>query len=138
MAAMVLVRPGMGVETKGVLICLATVVFNRIYSCQFNLWFYPFLILTALRRPARERNTLAGVLVLLDLLNVIVFPFSFSPAVAEMGGFFPYAAREEGGPWTIVFSLAILVRALVVAALAAYLLWRPDPDALDRVATENA
>ena len=138
MAAMVLVRPAMGVETKGALVCLATVLFNRIYSCQFNLWFYPFLILTALRRPARERNTIAAILVLLDLLNVTVFPFSFAPAVAEMGGFWPFAAREQGGPWTIVFSLAILVRALVVALLAAYLLTRPDPDALDSAAKENA
>lgn len=138
MVAVVLVRPGMGVETKGVLICLATVIFNRIYSCQFNLWFYPLLILTALRRPARERNTLAAMLVLLDLLNVIVFPFSFAPAVAEMGGFWPFAAREQGGPWTIIFSLAILVRALVIAVLAAYLLTRRDPDALDSAVPENA
>jgi hypothetical protein len=138
MAAVIFVRPAMGVETKGVLVCLAAVVFNRIYSCQFNLWFYPFLLLTALRRPPRERNTLVATFVLLDLLNVIVFPFSFAPAVGEMGGFFPFAAREGGGPWTIVFSLAIVVRALVVVALAAYLLTRPDPEALDSASPENA
>ncbi len=135
MGLAVLVRPRLDLETKGVLVCLAAVVFNRIYSVQFNLWFYPLLILSALRRDERPRRQLLAFLVLLDVLNVIVFPFAFTPAVAEMNGFWPLAARAQGGPWTVVFSLAILVRALVVVALGAFLLSLP---AVDREEPENA
>jgi hypothetical protein len=127
MAAAGLVRPAMGVERKGVLICLAAVVFNRIYSAQFNLWFYPFLILEALKAAGRERRVLLGAFVALDLLNAAIFPPTFTGAVAEMGGFFPYAAREGGGPWTVAFSAAIVARALVIVGLAAWLLRSPTP-----------
>jgi hypothetical protein len=127
MLAAILVRPSMPVEAKGVLICLAAVFFNRIYSTQFNLWFYPLLILAALGTDEKRRNGLLLLLVLLDFLNVMVFPTTFTPAVAEMGGFFPFSAREGGGPWTVVFSWMIVARALVVAALAVALLRRPWP-----------
>jgi hypothetical protein len=125
MAAAVFVRPRMSLEDKGVLVCLAAVVFNRIYSTQFNLWFYPLLLLGIARLglPAGRGRLL--LFVLLDLLNVLVYPTSFTGAVDEMGGFFPYAARDAGGPWTVMFSWAIVARAAVVVALAAALLRRP-------------
>jgi hypothetical protein len=118
----VLARPRMPIEYKGVLVCLAGVVFNRIYSTQFNLWFYPFLVLGALADDPRRRRQMALVFVVLDILNVIIYPLSFTGAVEEMGGFFPGAARQAGGRWTIVFSAAIVLRTAVVAALAALLL----------------
>ena len=121
MLAAVVARPRMRVEAKGVLVCLAAVVFNRIYSAQFNLWFYPLLIVAALEASAARRRTLLVLMALLDVLNVLVFPTTFTPAVAEMGGFFPFAARGSGGPWTIAFSLVIGARALVIVALAAAL-----------------
>ena len=126
MAAAVVVRPRLPIEAKGTLVCLAAVVFNRIYSAQFNLWFYPLLLLAALRERPERRRLLLGGFVVLDLLNVLVFPAAFTPAVQEMGGFFPFAARDGGGAWTVVFSAAIAVRALVVAALAAVLLKGQD------------
>jgi hypothetical protein len=122
MAGVGLFRPAMRLERKGVLICLAAVLFNRIYSAQFNLWFYPFLILEALRGEGRERRLLLGALLVLDLLNAAVFPPTFTGAVAEMGGFFPYAARDQSGPWTVAFSAAILARAALVLALGAWLM----------------
>ena len=124
MIAAIVVKPGMPVESKGVLVCLAAVVFNRIYSTQFNLWFYPLLIVAALDADEARRKSLLLLMVLLDFLNVMVFPTTFTPAVAEMGGFFPFAARDAGGRWTIVFSWMIVARALVVAALAVRLLRR--------------
>ena len=128
MVIAIVVRPAMRVEAKGVLICLAAVFFNRIYSTQFNLWFYPLLILSALDGSESRRKALFGLMILLDVLNVLVFPTTFTPAVAEMGGFFPFAARDGGGPWTIAFSGAIAIRALVIAWLAAVLLRsRPEP-----------
>jgi hypothetical protein len=125
MLGAIVVRPSMRLEAKGVLICLAAVFFNRIYSTQFNLWFYPLLVLAALEAPAARRKMLLLLMVVLDTLNVLVFPTTFTPAVAEMGGFFPFAARYGGGPWTVAFSLAIAVRAVVIAVLAAWLLRTP-------------
>ena len=121
MLAAVVVRPKMPIEYKGVLICLAAVFFNRIYSTQFNLWFYPFLILGALGDDPRRQRRLVLTFAVLDLLNVLIYPLSFAGAVAEMGGFFPGAARAAGG-WTIVFSAAIAVRTVVVAVLAILIL----------------
>jgi hypothetical protein len=118
MLAAVAVRPRLPIEYKGVLVCLAAVFFNRIYSTQFNLWFYPFLILGVLAdEDERRRRRVVIAFLLLDVLNVVVYPLSFAGAVAEMGGFFPGAARE-GGPWTVVFSAAIALRTVVVGALA--------------------
>lgn len=117
----VVIKPRMEVEDKGVLVCLAGVLFNRIYSTQFNLWFYPFLILAILASGERRRRALVSVFVVLDVLNVIVYPFSFSGAVSEMGGFFPWSARASG-PWTVVFSAAIALRTVAVTLLAALLL----------------
>jgi hypothetical protein len=125
MLVAVAVRPRMSIEYKGVLICLAAVFFNRIYSTQFNLWFYPFLILGALRDEPRAQRRIAATFVILDLLNVLIYPLSFAPAVAEMGGFFPGAARNAG-TGTIVFSVAIALRTVVVALLAAGILARPE------------
>jgi len=127
MLAAIVVRPSMPIEAKGVLVCLAAVLFNRIYSTQFNLWFYPLLILAALGASEARRNALLLLMVLLDFLNVMVFPTTFTPAVAEMGGFFPFAARNAGGPWTIAFSGVIVARALVVAALGVTLLRLDTP-----------
>ncbi len=121
MLAAVVVRPRLCIEYKGVLVCLAAVFFNRIYSTQFNLWFYPFLILGVLAdEDERRRRRIVIVFLLLDVLNVVIYPLSFAGAVAEMGGFFPGAARE-GGPWTVVFSAAIALRTVVVGVLAVLL-----------------
>jgi hypothetical protein len=133
MLTAVAVRPRMAIEYKGVLVCLAAVLFNRIYSTQFNLWFYPFLILGALADDDSRRRRVALAFVVLDVLNVIVYPISFAGAVSEMGGFFPYAARAAG-PWTVVFSAAIALRTMAVAALAALLLGsgrRPQVDSVE-------
>jgi hypothetical protein len=127
-ALTLLARPSLRFEYKGVLLCLAAILFNRIYSAQFHLWFYPLLLLGAIQeRPGRLRRVL-GLAAVLDLLNAVVFPLSFTLGLHEMGGFYPYAARVHGGPWTVVFSAAILARALVLVALAA-VLWTTPTEA---------
>ena len=118
MLTAIVVKPKMRIEAKGVLVCLAAIVFNRIYSTQFNLWFYPLLILAALDASAARRKALLILMAGLDVLNVMVFPTTFTPAVAEMGGFFPFAARASGGPWTMAFSWMIAARAVVIVALS--------------------
>jgi hypothetical protein len=123
-AAALLVRPRMGLEQKGALLCIAAILFNRIHSTQFHLWFYPFLILAFMAEPRPILRRLIALGLALDLLNVLVYPFAFSYAYQEMGGFTPFAARAGGGPWTAVFSAAIVLRAALLALLAALMLRR--------------
>jgi hypothetical protein len=123
-AAALFARPRMRLEYKGALVCIAAIVFNRIHSTQFHLWFYPFLILGLLSEPARVLRRVVPLVAAIDVLNVLVYPFAFAQAYGEMGGFAPLAARAAGGPWTVVFSIAIVARALLLAALGAFLVRR--------------
>ncbi len=95
MVGAIVVKPSMPIEAKGVLICLAAVVFNRIYSTQFNLWFYPLLILAALGASEARRNALLLLMVLLDVLNVMVFPVTFTPARRGDGRVLPVRGPER-------------------------------------------
>jgi hypothetical protein len=122
-----LVRPSLRFEYKGVLLCIAAILFNRIYSAQFHLWFYPLLLLGAIQEPRARLRTILWLAALLDLLNAVVFPLSFTLGLQEMGGFYPYAARVHGGPWTVVFSAAIVARATVLVALGVVLASTPLP-----------
>jgi hypothetical protein len=124
LAAALLAMPRMRLEHKGVLLCIAAILFNRIHSTQFHLWFYPFLILGTMTEPAPTLRRVAALAAALDLLNVFVYPFAFSYAYAEMGGFEPWAARASGGPWTVAFSAAIALRAALLLAMAAFLVRR--------------
>jgi hypothetical protein len=124
MAAALLVKPAMRLEPKGALICIASILFNRIHSTQFHLWFYPFLILALMSEPSSVLRRVVPWLAALDLLNVLVYPFAFSYAYGEMSGFEPFAARAAGGPWTVVFSAAIVLRAVLLAAVLAFLVAR--------------
>ena len=123
-----LVVPRLRVEYKGVLLCIAAIVFNRIYSAQFHLWFYPFLLLGAITEDAGRRRKLLSVAAALDVLNVVVFPLSFTLCLEEIGGFNPYAAMANGGFWTVVFSAAIVLRTVGLVALAGLLLRTPKPE----------
>ncbi len=121
-------RPRLRLEYKGVLLCIAATVLNRIYSAQFHLWFYPFLLLGMITESEGRRRQLLSLAALLDVLNVIVFPLSFTLCLDEIGGFHPYAAAANGGPWTVVFSAAIVLRTVALGALAALLLKTREAD----------
>lgn len=123
--AALLARPRLGLEYKGTLMCLAAIFLNRIYSTQFHLWFAPLLLLGAVQETPERRRRIAASWAVLEALNVLVYPFSFAGAYREMGGFEPLAARLRGGPWTVVFSVAIALRTVALAALAALLLRAP-------------
>jgi hypothetical protein len=125
-ALALVVRPRLGLEYKGVLLCIAAIVFNRIYSAQFHLWFYPFLLLGIIDEGLDQRRRLLALGVALDVLNVVVFPLSFTLCLQEIEGFRPFAAAANGGPWTVVFSLAIVLRTVALVALAATLLRTDD------------
>lgn len=128
-ALALVVRPRLCLEYKGVLLCVAAIVFNRIYSAQFHLWFYPFLLLGIIGEGADRRRRLLSLGIALDVLNVVVFPLSFTLCLQEIDGFRPFAAAASGGLWTVVFSLAIVVRTVALVALAATLLQTNDAGA---------
>ena len=131
--AALLARPRMRLEYKGTLVCIAAILVNRIHSTQFHLWFYPFLVLGLLTEPWPALRRIVPLLVAMDVLNVLVYPFAFAYAYGEMGGFAPFSARDSGGPWTAVFSIAIVLRAALLALLAAFLLRRGgQPASQDR------
>jgi hypothetical protein len=114
--------PRMPVAEKGTLIIIAALFANRVYSAQFNLWFYPFLLLAAARAERPVARQLLVAFAAIDALNVFIYPLTFGPAFEEVGNFEPFAAARQGGPYTVLFSLAIVLRALALAALAAFLL----------------
>jgi hypothetical protein len=120
--------PRMRLEAKAVLICVAALVLNRVYSTQFHLWFYPFLLLEAAASGPARRRALLVVFGVLDVLNVLVYPLAFALAYGEMQGFWPLSARQHGGPGTVLFSAAILGRAVALVVLA-WIVARPEPEA---------
>ena len=121
-------RPRAGIEAKAVLACLAALPFNSFYSSQYHLWFYPFLIALVLREHDRRRaSALILSAVFLDVVNVFTYPVALAYAFTEMGGFAIGSAAARGGPWTTVFTVAVLARmaAVIVVAL---LVWRRGRD----------
>jgi hypothetical protein len=105
------------VEYKGILVIAAALFCNRIYSPQFNLWFYPFLLFAIAQETKKRWLIFLSIYIAIDLLTVIVFPFSFADAIIEMKGFGDLFAAKSGGFWTVIFSLGIVVRAILLAVL---------------------
>ena len=115
-----LLRPSMRLESRCVLLCIAMIVFNRVYSPQFHLWLYPFLVVVMAEHRGRTLLALIGLTLALDVCNVLVYPFAFTGAYRELGNqFVAGSAAELGGIWTGVFSAAIVARTLLLLALAA-------------------
>jgi hypothetical protein len=124
----IVIRPSMRLEAKAVLVCVAALVLNRVYSTQFHLWFYPFLLLEAADSGPARRRALLVAFGVLDVLNVVVYPLAFALSYGEMHGFWPLSARQYGGPGTVLFSVAIVARAAALVALA-WIVARGDPPA---------
>jgi len=135
MAAAVLVKPALPLARKVVLVAIAALIFNRIYSPQFNLWFYPFVVLVMLASPATRMKRLLVLYVILDVSNVLIYPFIFTLALKELGQFGPYLAAQRAGTWTVVWSCCIVLRAAILLLLAREMLfsrrasdpWHPAP-----------
>jgi len=116
MGATLLVRPQLPVEAKGALVCMAAVLFNRVYSTQFNLWFDPFLLILAARLSPAWCRAMLAMYVALDLVNVFIYPLAFTKALTELHEQFqPLAAARLGGAWTLLFAAAIGLRTVLLA-----------------------
>ncbi len=117
-----LVKPKLTFEYRCVLMVIAVILCNRVYSTQFNLWFYPFLLFALDQELGTRFSQLLKGYIALDVVNVFVYPFAFTNALAELGAFGPSIAAERGGVWTTLFSAAILLRASLLVWLSAYVL----------------
>lgn len=124
--ATLLYRPKMAIEYKAVLSCLAVILFNRNYSTQFHLWFYPFLFFIMCLEEQEQMKRYLVVFVCLELLNISVYPFSFASTINELHGFAPFAARDHGGHATIFFTAAVCLRAVALVALGTLATKGPD------------
>lgn len=120
-AAVLLTRRRMPWAPKVALTCMALLVLNRVYSPQFNLWFYPPLLLAigAAERPGLL--ALTALLIALDLLNVAIFPFAYAGVVAEIGFFKWGIAPSKAGLYTEAFTLLVWLRSLALVAMAVLL-----------------
>ncbi len=124
-AAVLLTRRQMPWAAKVALVCMALLVLNRVYSPQFNLWFYPPLLLAMASADRRNLVALCALLVALDLFNAAIFPFAYAGVVDELGRFRWGTAAAEGGPWTVALTLLVWLRALALLAIALLLYLLP-------------
>ncbi|MBU6154257.1 MAG: hypothetical protein KGP28_08130 [Bdellovibrionales bacterium] len=133
MIGLLLLTPRLRIEAKSVLLMGAALLFNRVYSTQFHLWFYPMLIvlLATEAEGGHYRKLLFGLL-LLDLVNVLVYPFAFSNALQEIHQFEAFSARDRGGGWSVLFSGLIFFRAVVLLWFMGLLWKEKSPIELNR------
>jgi hypothetical protein len=116
------VKPSLRFEYRCLLICIAMLLLNRIYSTQFNIWLYPFVILAAAQETSLRRRLLLAMFFVADLLNVFIFPVLYQLTLREIGSFAPLSAASDGGLWTIAFSVTVTLRGIMLVALAIFAL----------------
>ncbi len=123
----VVLRKDLKVEYKGILVIAAALFCNRIYSPQFNLWFYPFLLFVIAQETRKRWLLFLAFYIAIDILTVTVFPFSFASAIIEMQGFGEFFAAKSGGLATFIFSASIVIRAILLAGLFGLILTSYPP-----------
>jgi alpha-1,2-glucosyltransferase len=121
--AAIVLKPTNPLPFKVVLVSVAALILNRIYSPQFNLWFYPFLMLVVMQVERKRALWLLVAYLVLDFVNMQVYPFAFTKALDEMKDFLPRRAFRKGGEWTALWSLCIVLRFGILSALAVEM-WR--------------
>jgi hypothetical protein len=114
-----------GVEASAVLAGAAILVLNRLYSPQFHLWFYPFLLLLAAAQPPRIFVRLMSAWALLDVLNAAIYPFLFEWAMRELIDWPKNPPAANPGAWTVAFTAAVVARSIVLLAVAVLVLRLP-------------
>lgn len=117
-----------GVPRTGVVVCAAALVLNRVYSPQFHLWFYPLLLLLVAEQDARDSRRLLWTFAALDVLNVLVFPPLFHYTLRELGSAWKPVPAPRAGAWAAAFSVAVVLRSIVIGALGVMVLRLPATD----------
>ena len=116
-------RSKQSLNVKIILVCVGMLLINRVYSTQFHLWFYPFLLLIAFTTPsAFMTRRLVLFVVALDVLNITVYPFGMSNMLKEIDYFGANRATLYGGLWTFIFSAAVVLRSLILLLCGIFLI----------------
>lgn len=107
-------RSKKNVPSNFVLYCFSFLLFNKIYSPQFHIWFLPFLLLClpgAGEWRLWKKGPQAGipVIIVLELANVLVYPFSFTWFLQDVGCF-RYAEVLS----VQIFCASVFLRALLL------------------------
>ncbi len=132
----ILLLPGRSLSITAVFVGCSMLLFNRIYSPQFHLWFYPFLILEIARSYiqgeksenvnrqewTKHGNELVITFLVIDFINVSVFPFLFTKVGEEVHVFQRFSAWEHGGLFAAISLWLIASRTLLLVVLARQLL----------------
>lgn len=110
----VLLHSKRNVPSNYVLYCLSFLLFNKIYSPQFHIWFVPFLLLCL---PDKgywrfwNKGPELGIPAILafEIVNMLVYPFSFTWFLQDAGSFTyaPFLSVK-------IFSSAIILRAFLI------------------------
>lgn len=134
----ILILPGRSLSITAVVVGCSMLFLNRIYSPQFHLWFYPFLILEISRiykQSEYEEETkrsewlyygreLTITFIALDFINVSIFPFLFTKLGEEVHSFQRFSAWEHGGLMATVNLWLVTSRTLLLAVLVTQLFRR--------------
>ena len=102
------------IPSNYVLYCFSFLLFNKIYSPQFHIWFLPFLLLCLPDKGCWrfwKRGPQVGILSILafEILNMLVYPFSFTWFLQDVGSF-RYAEFLS----VKIFSLSIILRGFLI------------------------
>lgn len=73
MSIVIALYRNINVIKKYILLCIAFLLFNTVYSPQFHLWFIPFMVLCLNEKPYTKIT-----IITLELLNIMIFPITFS------------------------------------------------------------
>jgi hypothetical protein len=120
--AALVVKPRLRFEYRCLLICIAMLALNRIYSTQFNIWLYPFAILGAAYEGRERRLLLLSLLLGMDLVNVLVYPVLNVLIWGELKSTGPLSAATNAGIWTIIWSAAVVLRGTILIAMGVFVL----------------
>ena len=112
----VLLHNKKNVSSNYVLYCFSFLLFNKIYSPQFHIWFLPFLLLCL---PAEgywrfwNKGPEIGIpaIFIFEIVNMLVYPFSFTWFLQDVRSF----------TYADVLSVKIFCCSIVLRAL--FLLW---------------
>ena len=102
-------------EGRMVIICIVGLLFNIVYSPQFNLWFYPFLILLIAQEKKGRRMAWLILFFAVDLINISVFPVLYCET--ELEGYHFHQIRTavaNGSYWGCALSALVIARTVIL------------------------
>ena len=123
MAFVLFFRPSLPLAHKGAALCMTALLFNRVYSPQFHLWFIPFLIIAIASEPRARALIITALLVLLEVFNITIFPFLFVHLMDNSWGLV-----SKTNPFTAIASLLVVGRGMVLFVLICLLLAKKEPE----------